>query len=216
VVRRTTRILPDMRRQFLVLAVAVLAVSGCGLVESADVPVPGLARLDGPWSPTPVQVPAAVLVAADQACRTSMQPFPVGVQIVVVDARGKSVIQLAYAGPNGAMAQCNDMTVDAQGRVEALGGGGFGQGGGEPPPVPPNTLESAGGMSSGDPATSSVAMGRAGPGIAGVGVLIPGQPPITASFANGWYLVWWPGAWPQGTVVAGFDQTGQKVAETAP
>jgi hypothetical protein len=61
-----------------------------------------------------------------------------------------------------------------------------------------------------------VALGRAGPGIAGVGVLIPGQQPITASFANGWYLVWWPGEWPKGTIVAGFDSAGRKVAETPP
>ena len=209
-------ILPAMRLRPWLLGVVLLALSGCGFVESADVAVPGLARVDGPWSTTPIQLPVAVLAAADQACRTSFQPFPAGVQIVVVDARGEGVIQVVYAGPKGAMAECNDMTVDAQGRVEAMGGGGFSQGGVEPPAVAPNMLENAGGSSSGDPITSSVAMGRAGPGIAAVGVLVPGRAPITASFSNGWYLVWWPGEWPKGTIIAGYDQAGQKVAETQP
>jgi hypothetical protein len=200
----------------LILAITLLAVSGCGSVGGPTVDVPGFARVDGPWSAAPIPVPPAILAAADQACRSSMQPFPNGVQIVVTDARGKGVLQLAYAGQNGAMAQCNDMTIDAQGRVAAMGGGSFGQGIGPLPAVAANTLENAGGSSSGDPATSSVAFGRAGPGIASVGVLIPGQPPITASFANGWYLVWWPGEWPKGTIVAGFDEAGQDVAETMP
>ena len=84
----------------LIVAITLLAVSGCGSVGGPTVDVPGFARVDGPWSATPIPVPPAILAAADQACRTSMQPFPNGVQIVVTDARGKGVLQLAYAGQN--------------------------------------------------------------------------------------------------------------------
>jgi len=67
----------------LILAITLLAVSGCGSVGGPTVDVPGFARVDGPWSATPIPVPPAILAAADQACRSSMQPFPNGVQIVV-------------------------------------------------------------------------------------------------------------------------------------
>lgn len=195
------------------LLASTLACEPAGLPGPA---APALGALHGPWSPNPIPVPGPILQAIDVACRGSMQPFPVGVELVVVDARGRSVVQAQYAGPNGAGAMCVDMTVDERGRVAAMGGGSTGQGGGPLPDVAPNTLEHGGSMSSGDPITSSVALGRAGPGIARVAILIPGQPLITASFANGWYLVWWPGAWPRGTTVIGLDVLGQQVAETNP
>jgi hypothetical protein len=74
----------------LFLAAALVVASGCGLAQGPEMQVPGFARIDGPWSATPIQVPAATLAAADQACRKSFQQFPAGVQIVVIDARGKA------------------------------------------------------------------------------------------------------------------------------
>lgn len=56
-------------------------------------------------------------------------------------------------------------------------------------------------------------MAGAGAGIARVVIAMPGQPPVTASLANGWYLAWWPGEWPPGTKVFGIDSLGQQVAE---
>ena len=200
------------------VAVAFLLTStmACGTTDLPAPAAPAVGGLLGPWSPNPLPVPGPILQAIDIACRGSMLPFPVGVELVVVDARGRGVVQAQYAGQNGAGAMCIDMTVDQRGRVAALGGGSTGQGGGPLPEVAPNTLEPGGSMSSGNPVTSSVTLGRAGPGIARVAIRIPGQPPITASFANGWYLAWWPGAWPQGTTVIGLDVVGQQVAETNP
>ena len=203
------------RRRRVVLAFVAAILSPCEVAGVPDRVLPGLADIHGPWSATPIPVPAPIVAAADRACRGMMQPFPDDAQIVVIDARGKGMLQIAYAGANGGMAQCNDMTVDAQGRVEAMGGGSMGQGGGPLAALAANALEPGGSSGSGDPVTSTT-IGRAGPGIAAVRVIIPGQPPITASFANGWYLVWWPGAWPHGTTVIAVNDDGERVAEAAP
>jgi hypothetical protein len=201
-----------------VAAVTFLLAStmACGTSDLTEPERPAVGNLHGPWSPNPIALPGPILQAIDAACRGSMQPFPVGVDLVVVDARGLGVVQANYAGPNGAGATCVDMSIDQGGRATASGGGSTGQGGGPPHAVAANTLESGGGMSSGQPVTSSVTLGRAGPGIARVAILIPGQPLTTASFANGWYLAWFPGAWPPGTTVLGLDALGQKVAEAMP
>lgn len=207
----------DIRWPAFLTLTAIATFSGCGVAEAPERVVPGLGDIHGPWSATPIPIPAPVAAAADRACRGMMQPFPQGVQLVVIDARGEGILQIAYAGPDGSGAQCNDMTVDQQGRVQAMGGGSAGQGDGQRlPDVPPNELQPGGSSRSGDPVSSSVTIGRAGRGIAAVGIIIPGQRPITASFANGWYLAWWPGEWPAGTTVIGLDSKGQKVVETTP
>lgn len=207
---------PRMAWRAAAVAFLLASTVACGTSDLPEPAAPAVGALNGPWSPNPVPVPGPILQAIDVTCRGSMQPFPVGVELVVVDARGRGVVQALYAGPNGSGATCVDMTVDQRGHVAAMGGGSTGQGGGPIPEVAPNTLEPGGGMSSGDPVTSSVTLGRAGPGIARVAIAIPGQPLVTASFANGWYLAWWPGAWPRGTTVVGLDVLGQQVAKTNP
>lgn len=174
------------------------------------VPAAGGGVLVGPWQAAPFPVAGPILAAIDQACRASMPEFPQRVQLTVVDARGGGRIQAHYTSGDGAEATCMDMSVDAAGNVEAIGGGSVGFGGQAPPPLQANELANAGSMGSD---RSSVAYGRAGVGISRVMVLMPGHVPITASFTNGWYLVWWPGAWPQGAKVVGLDVLGQQVAE---
>jgi hypothetical protein len=197
-----------MRR--LLLTLALVATVGC---EAESQPVPAAANaLVGPWQPVPFPLPGPILQAIDRACRGSMPDFPQQVQLTVVDARGGGRIQAHYSGPMGAEATCMDMSVDAAGRVEALGGGGMGFGAQAPPPLEANELTNGGAMSSD---RSSIVYGRAGQGIAKVVILIPGNAPITASLANGWYLAWWPGQWPPGTKAVGFDVLGQNVGDTA-
>lgn len=196
-----------MRR--IVLLLAVLASAACE-ATAPFVPVDGGA-LAGPWQSTPFSLAGPILQAVDQACRGSMPEFPQQTQLTVVDARGGGLIQAHYTSPDGAEATCVDMTVNAAGRVEALGGGGTGFAGHALPPLEANELSSAGGMGSD---RSTVTYGRAGAGISQVVVLMPGHVPIRASLANGWYLVWWPGEWAQGSKVVGFDVLGEQVAET--
>lgn len=207
---------PRMAWRAAAVAFLLASTMACGTSDPTEPAVPAADAFHGPWLPDPLSLPVPILEAIDVACRGSMQPFPVGVQLVVVDARGAGVAQAQYAGPNGAGAMCMDMTIDGRGHVGAAGGGSTGQGGGPLPEVAPNTLEPGGSMSSGEPVTSSVTLGRAGPGIVRVAIMIPGQPLVTASFANGWYLAWWPGPWPRGTTVLGVDVLGRKVAETNP
>jgi hypothetical protein len=205
-----------MARPLVAVAFLLASSMACGTSDLSEPEGPAVGNLHGPWSPNPIALPGPILQAVDAACRGSMLPFPVGVDLVVVDARGRGVVQAQYAGPNGAEAMCNDMAIDDRGHVMAEGGGSTSQGGAPHPEGAPNTLDPSGSMSSGQPVTSSVTLGRAGPGIARVAILMPGQPLTTASFANGWYLAWFPGAWPPGTTVLGFDALGQKVAEAIP
>ena len=138
-----------------------------------------------------------------------MEDFPQQTKLVVIDARGAGRIQAQYAGPRSTEASCIDMTIDAAGNVVA-GGGGTGFGGQEWIILRPFEIEHHGGYSSEE---SSTTMGRAGDGIAKVVIVMPGQPQVTASLANGWYLAWWPGAWPPGTKVVALDSLGQPVTD---
>lgn len=100
------------------------------------VPAAGGGVLVGPWQAAPFPVAGPILAAIDQACRASMPEFPQRVQLTVVDARGGGRIQAHYTSGDGAEATCMDMSVDAAGNVEAIGGGSVGFGGQAPPPLP--------------------------------------------------------------------------------
>ncbi len=174
--------------------------------------------LAGPWRTTPVGIDPALRLEVERACRASMLPFPPLTQLVLVDARGQGRLQAIFAGPTGQQATCMDMEIDADGRVQAMGGGSTGEGDGKPVEIGPFELRSQGSMSSGAPGavTSSLTSGMAGPGIASIVLEAPGQPQITASLANGWYAVWFPGAWPRATKVIGLDAFGTEVAQVFP
>jgi hypothetical protein len=211
----------------------VVAAAGCSgetAVQSAStaanpaqIPNPEAAplvppELWAPWQPNPIPLNVALLRAVDRECRLSMVPFPAA-QLVVVDARGEGLLQAQFAAPNGAEAFCMDMTVDQQGRVHAMGGGSTG-GGDAARLLGPLEMESRGGMATGGPGANdilrSVTSGRVGQGISSVAILVPGQGQMTAALANGWYVAWWPGPWPNGTKVVARDVLGNVVAEAAP
>jgi len=193
----------------VVFLVAVLLVSGAcasdGEPDSRAVAGP----LHGPWRPVPITLVGPIVETVDRACRASMDDFPQETRLMVIDTRGGGRIQAQYAGPRSTEASCIDMTIDAMGQVVA-GGGGTGFGAQEWSILNPFELEHHGGYSSGE---SSTTMGRAGPGIAKVVIVMPAQPRVTASLENGWYLVWRPGSWPPGTKVVGLDPLGQRVTE---
>jgi hypothetical protein len=196
-----------MRR--LLVALALVATVGCE-AESQPIP-PAQNALVGPWQQVPIPLAGPILAAVDRACRGSMPDFPPEVRLAVVDARGGGLIQAHYVGPNSAEATCLDMSVDPAGRVEASGGGSTGSGGQGAPPMEALALEAGGGSGSD---RSSVTYGRAGAGIAKVMLIVPGQPPIVASLANGWYIAWWPGKWPPKMRIVGLDAIGRTAVET--
>lgn len=179
-------------------------------------PAAAAAALLGPWQPEPIPLWPGLIDAVAQACRSSMPPFPAS-PLVAVDARGQGHLQAAFSGPAGD-AVCMDLMIDAQGRVEAMGGGSI-SGPQARPPLAEHALMSMGQMSTGggdQAVASSLISGVAGPGIRGVVVEMPGQPRMTATLANGWYLLWWPGPIPAGTKVIGLDVLGAQVAESDP
>ena len=176
----------------------VSAACGSGGPAGANVPAAGIV---GPWQPVPFTLPGQIVEAADRACRASFPDFPQQTRLMVVDARGAGRIEAQYAGPNGLDANCGGMTIDATGRIEP-GGGGTGMRGKEFGVLQAFELESIAGYSSAEASSTS---GRAGPGVARVVLAMPGQPPVTASLTNGWYLAWWPGEWPPGTKIVGLE-----------
>ena len=215
---------PSARSAALV-AVLVASVIACGgdgsdagpSSDQALVPLPAgtLEKIRGPWGPTPFAIDPALLARADQACRTSMAPFPPA-DLVVADARGGGGIQMQYSGPGGADATCMDVQLLADGTAVASGGGSTGIGGQALPALGPNAIEIRTQMGRGsreDP-TSSLVGCRAGAGIAAVAVQIPGRGPIRASLSNGWCLAWIPEGWPPGTRLVGMDAAGTVVARS--
>jgi hypothetical protein len=209
-------------RPLLILTLLVASVAACGEAAVSDdpnafpQPVPATAAtILGPWRTTPLILDANLVAAVDRACRADFQ-LPAGVQLVVIDARGGGIVQPFYAGPDGSSANCADVQILADGKVQASGAGGTGSGG---PPAPLKPFEirqggisGQGGAGAGAPVMTTLASGEAGPGVAHVVIQLAGQPPILASLANGWYVAWWPGQLPNGSKVVGYDSSGQPVA----
>ncbi len=195
-----------MATRVVLIAATLVACLACGPDAERELQ-PG--RLDGPWQAVPFAVPGPMVEAIDRTCRGGFEDaFPQQTQLMVVDVRGGGRVEAQYAGPDGTEANCV-VTVDATGRQE-WAGGGTGSGGTPWRVLQASELEFVAGSGS---AEASNTVGRAGPGIARVVIVVPGQPPVSASLANGWYVAWWPGEWPPGTKVTGIDPLGQTVAE---
>ena len=193
-------------RRIVLIAALLFVSTACGSDRA-----PAANVIEGPWQPVPFALPGPMIETIDRTCRGSFDEFPQQTRLMVIDARGAGRVETQYAGPNGEEASCAGMRIDATGRVEP-GGGGTGFRGQAWPALPAFELEFIGGYGSSEASSTS---GRAGAGIARVVIAIPGQPPVTASLANGWYLAWWPAEWPPGTKVIGLDSLGQQVAEAS-
>ena len=194
----------------VVVVIALLFVSAaCGSDGSSQAGALA-AAIAGPWQPVPFALPRPMIESVDRACRGGFDEFPQHAQLMVVDSRGGGHVEAQYAAPNGDDASCT-ATIDATGRTE-WSGGGTGSRGQPWLTLPAFDLESVAGYGSSDGSATS---GRAGGGIAKVVIVMPGEPQVTASLQNGWYLAWRPGEWPPGTTVVGLDSLGQPVAEAS-
>lgn len=174
-----------------------------------------MAQLRGPWSPTPFTLDPVLAAAVDRTCRADMDPFPAGIPLLAFDARGEGFTQVYYADQMGSIAICNGIAINANGPPTGQGGGSTGEGIRPMVPLTPFELRQLDGGSEGLPAKRSFVGGLAGPDIAHVLILLPGQQPIVTSYSNHWFGAWIPGAWPAGWRIAGFDASGRKVAEVA-
>lgn len=196
----------------LILAMALAATMSTACDDSEAVTPPSSHDLAEPWQAVPFDLDPATLAAAVAACRDVMGPGQVLPPLVVVDARGGNTVIVAY-GMGGNTADCS-VVRDGSGRFTSMGGSA-GSSIGEPP-IGQGEVKSRG-MS-----TTSVAggiqatyvVGRAGPAIAAVEVVIPGGPRVRASLANGWFAAWWPGDFvnkPQPITINGFDGSGNLI-----
>ena len=133
--------------------------------------------------------------------------------VAVADARGAGFVQLWYAGLPGNFGSCNDVTLNRDGSWTALGGGGYGQFEQGWPVLVATGIQVTDHSSSGRPVLRSYLAGRIGQAIVAVRLVRPGQIPVEAAVANGWWGLWVEGAFPPGTVVRGFGASGQPLAE---
>jgi hypothetical protein len=197
-------------------AVVVLTIVGWRFLPGPSVSEPprfaSTAELTGPWRAVPLAIEPGVAAELDQACRRDPD-FPPAVALVAIDARGDGRLIAQYAGPNET-ADCAFGRISLGGTVSAqLSGTGAGMAAPSPgelsiasytggTPLPGRPLE---------PGAWGWVSGRAGQGIARVGIEILGRVDITASLQNGWFIAWWPAAIGDSVTLTGFDASGAEL-----
>ena len=195
-----------------------LLLGGCSDGDEAEVSVPA-ARTDlgGPWQAQPFAVAPEVIEAALGVCRDPpVAPVRPGTELVVVDARGANRLTLLFVGPLDA-SQCF-LTREPNGRLAVAGGEGEGNSEGWPALGPVEVMSNGVGSEEGsaDPNDESVStshlIGRAGPAIAAVDVVVPSGLTVRASLNRGWFSAWWLGLDHEAVVVLrGYDAGGNLV-----
>jgi hypothetical protein len=214
-------------RSVVAWSFVMLAATGCGSTDPsvptspaaegvlpAQPPIGTMAQLLGPWSRTPFRLDPALAAAVDRTCRADMDTFPIGIPLVVFDARGDGFTQVYYAGQNGSFAVCNGIAIRPNGPPIGMGGGSTGnQAADVSRPLAPFDIVQTEVSSEGRPVHRSFVGGRTGAGIVRVLIVLPGQQPVVASFMNHWFAAWFPGAWPPGWKIVGLDATGVEVAQ---
>jgi len=209
----------------IALLLALTAIAGCNASDSAtrppsteapaviaQPPVGTVDQLLGPWSRTPYALDPGLAAAVDRTCRNDMDTFPAGIPLLGFDARGEGFVQVFYAGQNGEFAICNGIAITRSGPPTGMGGGSTGRSDQVGVALGPFELRQIDNSSEGRPVTRSFVSGRAGAGIKLVLIVLPGQQPVVASFANHWFGAWFPGPWPDGWTIVGFDAFGTRVA----
>jgi len=209
-------------RKAVALGLTLTLLGGCGDDQATEDPVPAHATVEalrGPWQPTPYVLDPQLLVDAQTECLAmnaaipAKAAMPANAALVVADARGGGVLQLAFVAANGDGFECLNMPILPTGDV-ARSGTMTGRGGGGPiGPSAPFGMEALGGGSTtggGNQPIDATVVGRVGPGIAQVQIEVAGQPRIIATIWNGWFAAWWPGS-PRATAV-GYDAAGKEVA----
>lgn len=145
------------------------------------------------WTSVPQPLPEADLRARADVCAETMDlPWEAGPPktIVLGERRGQTAL-LIMTLADGTPLECLMFTPDKLDSGQTLND--------EPGVAVPRGTQvtmradrSASQME--DDSWVSVITGRAGEGVTGIDVLVPGRAdPISASLAGGWWAVWWPG-----------------------
>lgn len=207
----------EIRSVKLLLTVLMLvAVGACATEEPTPSPSHDLAE---PWQAEPFAIDQVTISAATEACQHAQaaQIGQVGpaMPLVAVDARGANTVIVALAKP-GISADCTLIRAP-DGHFDMVGGSSA-MGMDEHQPLGSRDLRSNGWGSTsfgvaGQPATYVI--GRAGPEIARIEIVVPPAQRIRASLTStGWFVAWWPGdsanAQP---MINGYDTFGTLVAQ---
>ena len=116
-------------------------------------------------------------------------------------------MQAYYVNPAGAWASCTRLVVDPVSGVSVERGHIVSRGSLDD--LQPFELSFEDFYWSGNrPITASYLVGRGGAGVARVKIRSPGQPPVVASSANGWWAAWLPGPIPAPWQIVALDQVG--------
>lgn len=194
-----------------------MAGTGCGgdvpdsAVASPPPVVGDLARIRGPWAAQPFGIDPAIAAAADRRCRTAPDsPVRPNLQLVLVDARGDSRIDLLYRSADGTAECVVEVAPDGEVVTRGLGSGNSGLGGLGPTELQMmNTTWSGSGPN--DPGDTSV-IGSAGLGIVVVRIVRPNGETMLASVGGGRFAAWWP-VFEERFRIEGYDANGTLVAE---
>jgi hypothetical protein len=203
--------------KLLLSLLMLLAVGACATDEPTSSPSHDLGE---PWQAEPFAIDQATISAATEACRHGQaaqigQVGPALPPLVAVDARGANTVIVAFAQP-GISADCT-LVRAPDGHFDMVGGGS-GMGMDEHQPLGSREVRSSGWGSTsfgvaGQPATYMI--GRAGPEIAKVEIVVPPGQRIRASLAStGWFVAWWPGDSTNAKLmIFGYDALGTPVAQ---
>jgi hypothetical protein len=208
------------------VCVALIAVAGCG----ADEPAPTIDnRVSGPWMPDPFDTGIGLEASVEAACRAALEvaeDLPVrhpqdviGAPLVLVDARGQSIVHALFGTEDGTGGVCwNGEVVPQRGvrraadyslllsfppDLEPVGDRELcmkiAQGHGRPlsPDAPPPDGWTIG--------------GRAGSAVASVTIEAGDAGMVTPTFRDGWFLAWAPSRDSSYAIVA-HSRDGDEVA----
>ncbi|GAA1595604.1 hypothetical protein [Actinoplanes couchii] len=169
------------------------AVAACAAITGVLI-VPGLLPGDvdaayASWTPVPEQLTGAEALPEAQRCAAGWTEGwanpPTAADVMLAERRGIATT-LLVTKDDGGLVVCDILDpADGVAGASAL----------DPEAVVPEagrvSVESQG--ASGDKAWYSQIVGRVGPGVTDVDVVLPDDSVIRATTRSGWWLAWWPG-----------------------
>lgn len=141
------------------------------------------------WTPVPEPLTAAEALPAAEQCAagwsTGWEPPPAPDDVLLAERRGIATMVLIDKGADGLVA------CDILDPANGVSGASLLDPDSPLPAANRVTVESQ--LASGDTAWYSQVIGRSGPGVTDVDVILPDGTTIRATTRAGWWLAWWPG-----------------------
>jgi hypothetical protein len=178
-----------------VAALIAVGLAGCDSTEAPGERVLPIRDPSVPWQAEPFAVAAPVLAAAIASCQQG--GIPAEARPVLADARGQDrIVVLFESADRKTNASCSTLR-SSDGTWQSTSSGVTQESEARPLPAAGRVEMPSVGTEGGDTIngltalTRTMAIGRAGAGVAGVQFIVAGRP-IAASVGNGWFAAWWP------------------------